>query len=126
MVIFSVRALIQLGAAARASYEQQVRDSELLMPLPEKTDLDPITHIRSIAKDDRFKKRFSPGGDLEPYWDAHKMEPLDNEAARKKIIQAVELIWETELAKPSSETTMTGGALKSQETGYMILRPFVL
>jgi hypothetical protein len=122
MVIFAVRALIRLGAAARASYEQDVRDSEVLMPLPEKLDLDPITPIRAIAKDDRFKERFSPGGDLEPFWDVEKKQPLDNEEARKKIIQAVELIWETQLATPSNRRTTAGGALAGQETGYMILK----
>jgi hypothetical protein len=122
MVIFAVRALIRLGAAARASYEQHLRDSEVLMPLPEKIALDPITPIRAIAEDDRFKKRFSPGGDLEPYWDADKKQPRDNEDARKNIIQAVELIWETELAMPSDVRTTAGGALTGQETGHMILK----
>jgi hypothetical protein len=122
MVIFAVRALVRLGASARASCEQHLRDSEVLMPLPEKIDLNPITPIRAIAEDDRFKKRFSPGGDLEPYWDADKKQPRDNEEARRNIIQAVELLWQTELATPSDVRTTAGGALAGQETGHMILK----
>ncbi len=122
MVILAVRALIRVGAAARESYEQKIRDAEILMPLPEQINLDPITHIRAIAKDDRFKDRFLAGGDLSPYWDAANKAPLDSEEARRNIIEAVELIWETELATPANVKTMAGGALKGQETGYMILK----
>jgi hypothetical protein len=91
------------------------------MLLPEQIDLDPITHIRAIAKDNRFKDRFLADGDLAPYWDANKKTPLDSEEAQRKIIEAVELIWETELAKPPDVKTMAGGALRGQEAGYRIL-----
>ena len=120
MVVFAVRALIRIGAAARESLEQRVRDSDVIMPLPEKADLKPITHIRSIADDDEFKERFLTG-DLAEYWDKEKETPKDNEIARRKIIEAVELIREDKLATPD-ETTMTGGALKIEETGYLILK----
>jgi hypothetical protein len=122
MVILAVRALVRVGAAARESYEQKIRDAEILMPLPEQIDLDPVTHIRAIAKDNRFKDRFLADGDLAPYWDANKKAPLDGEEAQRKIIEAVELIWETELATPPNVKTMTGGGLKGQEAGYMILK----
>jgi len=121
MVIFAVRALIRIGAAARKSLEQHIRDADVLMPLPEQAELDSITHIRSVVDDDEFRDRFLTG-DLAEYWDADKEYPRNDEIAWKKIVEAIELIWEDKQATPDDKKKMTGGALKAEETGYVILK----
>ncbi len=120
MVIFALRALIRIGAAARESFEQRLRDADVIMPLPEKADLKYITFIRSIADDDKYRERFL-NGDLANFWNADKEVPEDNEEARRRIIEAIELIREDKFATPD-EKTMAGGALSAEETGYLILK----
>ena len=118
-VIFAVRALVRMGGAARSSYEQKLRDSDVIMPLPPRLDLEPIDYIRLTFDDSRYRALVGPGGRLAAHWDADKEKPADDPVSQRIIVEAAEEIWQTDLAKPRDK--WYGGARRQEEAGFLVL-----
>ena len=118
-ILFAVRALVRVGGAARAAYEQKVRDSDVIMPLPPQLDFEPIDYIRLTFDDARFRPLVQAGGRLAPHWDAVSQRPADDPESQRIIVEAAEEIWQTELAKPRPQGY--GGARRQEEAGFLVL-----
>lgn len=118
-IIFAVRALVRVGGAARASYEQKVRDSDVIMPLPPQRDMEPLDYIRLTFEDSRYRGLVRTGGRLAEHWDAAARRPADDPESQRIIVGAAEEIWETDLAKPRAQ--WYGGARRQEEAGFLVL-----
>jgi hypothetical protein len=93
-VAFAVRSLVRLGAAARQTYDQAVRDAPIKiadLPLPA---IDDDEALWGFFETSEFFGRIEQGGDLAPLWmnDKGVMRPRDKEARQMLVAEQLKIL----------------------------------
>ena len=105
-LVFAVRSLVRLGAAARAAYEQQVRDRGVRLADLEFPTLEGDAALRQFFfSNDELEKR-STSGDLKVLWTAD-LDPVNDDARRKLIEVQADFIAAQPPAENASQTEAT-------------------
>ncbi len=93
VIVFGVQAVVKLGMAAGAAYEQHVRDREVSLPLLSRSEL-PELHAQQFFKQPEMRRWIGTGGPLEPHWD-REIDQIGNKPGDQ---EAVEARWQLLLA----------------------------
>lgn len=113
---FAVRSIVRLGGAARAAWEQGVRDQPIkLADLPQPPISDDAA-LWAFFYDASQRQRVAPGGDLAHFWDDGK--PVDAEARDHLRREALRLWAEA----PGAQTGWLQGRLREEGSSLGVLK----